>query len=253
MASCASSTWQRAARPGTPSLTSGSMHHSDKVSKQVVAATCYLDESATDGATPTAVVGGLVLDRTNFLRLNTKWNRMLNKFNLHPSIHMKDFGKDGRFGSMPEDVRRRILSRASKIIIDHNIFTIAATLEHADYRNVFPKDFNDKLSQYALCFLACVLGNHKIATHNNYTDPAGFVVDAGTQYSSQIVAAHRELYQNQESGGHSVSLGSLTIADDKRVTALQAADVVCWAVRRQATSYPFNNGFEPVEEILKQK
>src|SRR5947209_7929215 len=99
------------------------MHHSDKVSKQVVAATCYLDESATDGATPTAVVGGLVLDRTNFLRLNTKWNRMLNKFNLHPALHMTDFGKNGRFGSTPASMRRKVFSCAAKIIIDHNIFT----------------------------------------------------------------------------------------------------------------------------------
>jgi hypothetical protein len=34
------------------------------------------------------------------------------------------------------------------------------------------------------------------------------------------------------------------------VSALQAADLVCWAVRRRSARYSFTGGFEPLETIL---
>lgn len=115
------------------------MHHSDKMNRQSIAVTCYLDESATDGSTPIAVVGGLTLNKKNFLRLDKQWNRMIDKFNLHPALHMKDFGSHGRFGKMPIEDRRKILAYATKIIMDCNIFTIAVTVDHAQYRSILPK------------------------------------------------------------------------------------------------------------------
>jgi hypothetical protein len=50
-----------------------------------------------------------------------------------------------------------------------------------------------------------------------------------------------------------MNLGGLTFEDDQSITALQAADLVCWAVRRRATGYPFTNGYEPLLDILRSE
>jgi hypothetical protein len=59
--------------------------------------TCYLDESATDGGTPQAVVGGLQMNESHFLGFDPAWREMLHDFGLEPALHMKDFGPHGRF------------------------------------------------------------------------------------------------------------------------------------------------------------
>jgi hypothetical protein len=46
------------------------MHHSNDPDREALVVTCYLDESATDGSTPTAVVGGLLVNSSHFLGLD---------------------------------------------------------------------------------------------------------------------------------------------------------------------------------------
>lgn len=107
------------------------------------------------------------------------------------------------------------------------------------------------MSQYGLCFVGCVLGNHQIAAANNYEEHVAFVMDDGNCYSSQVQESYAAICRAQEDG-LALNLGSLTFADDKRVTALQASDLVCWAVRRRATNKSFE-GFEPLAAILDQR
>ena len=227
------------------------MHHSTKLNAQAVAVTCYLDESSTDGGA-IAVVGGLALNKSGFIRLNKKWNRMIDKFNLHPAVHMKDFGGHGRFGHLSFRDRLQILNLASQIIIDCNIFTIAVTLSQEQYRSTFPLDSPSRFSQYVLCFIGCVLGNQQIAEKQGYRSPVAFVLDQGNAYAAQVSMAHNEFSKVQKEQGHDMNLGSLTFEDDRRITAIQAADVVCWAARRRAAGFSFSGGFEPLEEILNR-
>ncbi len=225
------------------------MHHSDDPDLQALAVTCYLDESATDRGTPTAVVAGLLINKSHFIGLDKKWNAMLDEFGLRPGFHMKDFGLHGRFADMSPETRRRIFDRVLQIIRDHNICTLAVTLEHAQYRAVFPEDSERAMSQYGLCFIACVIGNHQIAAGNAYAKRVAFVVDSGNPYAEQVRLAHKDITRVQ-ADGHFLNLGSLTFDLDDHITALQAADAVCWAVRRRAAKYPFVDGFEPLEGIL---
>src|SRR5579863_4398485 len=75
------------------------MHHSEDEARQAAFVECYLDESGTDDLSPTAVVGGLVLNRSGFGRLNARWTEVCKAHGL-PSIHMKDFGRHGKHGRL---------------------------------------------------------------------------------------------------------------------------------------------------------
>jgi hypothetical protein len=225
------------------------MHHSDDPDLQALVVSCYLDESATDGSTPIAVVGGLLINSLHFVGLDKKWRAMLDEFSLWPGLHMKDFGRHHRFAHMPPDKCESIFTRAAEIIKEHNICTIAATLEQDRYKALLSRGLRRYASAYGLCFMACVAGSHKIAQAHNYQKRVAFVVDPGNPYAEQVFFMHQALVEAQTDENF-LNLGSLTFDKDDNVTALQAADVVCWAVRRRATGYPFVNGFEPIEKIL---
>jgi hypothetical protein len=216
---------------------------------QALVVSCYLDESATDPSTPTAVVGGLLINSRYFIDLDREWRAMLDEFQLWPGLHMKDFGRHGRLADMPPGRRSAIFTRASEIIKDHNICTLAVTLEHGQYKAVLPLKVKRAMSPYGLCFIACVLGSHLIATEHKYDKRIAFVIDSGNPYAKHVLLAHQALAELQ-TDERFLNLGSLTFDKDDNVTALQAADVVCWAVRRRATGCRFSDGFEPIEGIL---
>ena len=76
------------------------LHHNEDANTRMLALECYLDESATDGGTPKAVVGGILLDRERYALFNDEWEQIITRRSLQPSIHMKDFGRHGRFAKM---------------------------------------------------------------------------------------------------------------------------------------------------------
>jgi hypothetical protein len=97
-----------------------------------------------------------------------------------------------------------------------------------------------------------VVGAHGIAQANKYDKRIAYLVDSGNPYAENVFFAHQELVQVQTPEKY-LNLGSLSFDLDDDVTALQAADVICWAVRRRATGFPFAAGFEPIEAILETK
>jgi hypothetical protein len=226
------------------------MHHSLDPDRKMLAVTCYLDESATDGGTQTAVVGGLLLTANDYVGLNHHWNVMLDDLGLRPALHMKDFGKHGRFASLSAVERNRIFGRATQIIADHRIYSLSATLEHGDYLAAFSNETRDTHSVYELCFIIAAIANGKIARQNHFEEPIAFVVDAGNARADQVLLAHREMQSISKQHGLPSNLGSLTFGDDEIITALQAADVVCWGARRKATHTPFLPGMGSIEELI---
>jgi hypothetical protein len=138
---------------------------------------------------------------------------MLDEFQLRPGLHMKDFGLHGRFGDSSPERRREIFTTATEIIKDHNIATIAVTLNHAQYRAILAPTTKKQFSQYALCFIGCVVGQHQIAEGNNYSKRVAFLIDAGNPYIEHVRAAHQQLLEVQ-SNGYFLNLGSLTIDND---------------------------------------
>jgi len=59
----------------------------------------YLDESATDGSTPIAVVGGLLLDWNRYAWLDMEWERALDSYGIK-ALHMKNIGRRGQSGGV---------------------------------------------------------------------------------------------------------------------------------------------------------
>jgi hypothetical protein len=212
--------------------------------------TCYLDESATDGNTPTAVVGGVLLNSSGVASLDKHWGSMLDEFALRPALHMKDFGLHGRFASMSSQKKHTLFARAVEIIVEHRIYTLSATLDHDDYRNTFSEGTRFEHSAYELCFIATALGNGKAAEYYRYELPIAYIVDAGNPYAEHVVRAHQEMEKLSRESDFPRNVGSLTFGDDEKISALQAADIICWSARRRATSSKFPQGLTLLETLF---
>jgi hypothetical protein len=76
-------------------------NYSDDEQRNISVVECYLDESGTDGQSPTAVVGGLLLRRKERFYLRQEWAKTLAKHGVTPPIHMREFGPHGRFKDLP--------------------------------------------------------------------------------------------------------------------------------------------------------
>jgi len=211
---------------------------------------CYLDESATEGDTPVAVVAGVVLEMDRFAWLDIAWQRAIIKHQAEPYIHMKDFAQHGRFKGWSARARTALFTDLAEIIMEHKRYSIAARLMPSEYNrhfSAFPPD--RKLSIYSMCFLMLAMVQGRYAENSKYKDKIPFLMDDGNKYWAEVKHAHNFL-ANAFQEIYPVHVGSLSFGDDKEVRALQAADVIAWTVRRKISGGAFTNGFEPLLDVL---
>ena len=207
--------------------------------KQMI--TCYLDESGTDSDSPTAVVGGLLLDEPAFFWLDVEWSRILARHSIVPPLHMREFSRGKRLSYARRSDRRLLFTDLVQAVNDNKLFSIAATLTTKQYRSVFGGV--SKLSMYGACFTQVADMSDIAAAKAGYRSPISYVLDEGNSYSSQILDAYAVL-KNQ-----SVDIAEPHFESDHLVSALQAADMVSWSVRRRLVG-AFKDGFEPLSTLF---
>jgi len=210
----------------------------------------YMDDSGeeNDPNTPHAVLGGMLINYSHYLRFEQAWDEMLDRHGMQAPLHMKEFGRDGRFGKMSHCCRRELFEEAVDLIMSHRIAGIAATITSADYRAYMPEEARKVFSIYATCFIVAVVINHKLAL-GRYAQRIPYVLDAGNPNAEHVRIAHKELLLWQKEG-HFFHAGGLYFDDDAEFGTLQAADIIAWATRRRAHGKRFPRGMEPIEALF---
>jgi len=221
------------------------MHHSTDPKRLASVVTLYLDESATDDASPVAVVGGLLLNKSGFDSFNEAFPELLKKHHVPPPLHIKDFWRPkGRLANVSNDTKHALFTDLVPLINECKIYSIAATLTTEKYKRHFGAAFRKEgMGLYGVCFMMCAVINHQLAQHNKYDKRIPFLMDAGNQYAHHVRGAHAEL---QKEHWRYMNVGSLTFDDDKLWSPLQAADVIAWASRVREQTGQFTNGYEPL-------
>ena len=98
------------------------IHNSDALEKQTAAVRIYMDESGTrDPGTPTAVIGGMIINRSHYDHFEPTWFDILQRHKVKPPVHMKEFGPDGKLGWLPEEKRRDLFAELIPLINSHKI------------------------------------------------------------------------------------------------------------------------------------
>jgi hypothetical protein len=212
---------------------------------------CYLDESTIDDGSEVAVVAGLVLEPDRFTWLDIDWQKALARHNM-PVVHMREFGPSGKLKEYPETSLRSLFTDLVAIITEYKRFSIAATLSRAQYLTHFArfaKTHKRVNSIHSTCFLLLAVFQGRQADHDGYGCNINFVLDDFTKNKQEVIGAHRFLVDTFQKE-YPTHVGALDFGDDKKVSALQAADVVAWTVRRIRAGLPLRKGFEPLAGIL---
>lgn len=222
------------------------MHHSDDPDRRAAVVSCYLDESGTDDLSPVAAVGGLLLNKSNFFWFDVEWSKVLAKHNVTPPLHMKTFPRN-----MPEDKRRALFSDVSRVINDHKVVSLTATLSSGQFDVNFSTLFDKKdvIGIYGMCFVLAVVMNHKVAEKYGSQKRIPFLMDIGNNYKHHVLSAYENIVARQKAG-EQWNVGSLAFDTDD-LNVLQAADVISWSARRRLTM-DFPKGFEPLEGIFNE-
>jgi hypothetical protein len=126
-----------------------------------------------------------------------------------------------------------------------DIMTAAATLTADQYRRHFSG--LTKLSMYGACFsnLMTLIGE-ALSIHGPHRWPLSFVLDDGNRYKKHIIEGKPVLSKAYP------RVGGIEFLSDHNVYALQAADVLSWAVRRDLSGGTFGPGFEPLKGLFDE-
>lgn len=226
------------------------LHNSQTSTNETASVRLYLDESGgKDPNTPKAVVGGMLINYSHFVHFEDAWDRMLDAHGLIAPLHMKEFGKNGKFGQISVCRRRGIFSEAAQLINSHKIGSQSSTLTNSEYESLIPKEARDIISPYFMCFNLALMANHKLA-EGTYDKKIPFILDIGNPYANQVRQAHATALTMQKSGEMFLHLGGLYFDDDAEFGTLQAADIIAWGTRRLASGLKLPPGMESIQEIL---
>ena len=228
------------------------MHHSDDPKRQTLAVTCYLDESGTDHQNSQAVVAGLIMHRDYFLFLDAIWDDMLLRHGIKPPLHMKEFGAHGRHGNLNYNDRHALFTDVANLINAHKIVSVAATLRHEQYRNLIHDKMKKHIGVYGVCFMLCSHLCFAKAMYDQYYGELPFILEAGNEHSEHVRRAHLGMMEMKKDKTIWVHSGSLKF-ESKKLSALQAADVIAWGIHRRDSVKGLGKGFQPIANIFNKE
>ncbi|MGD0232397.1 MAG: DUF3800 domain-containing protein [Syntrophorhabdales bacterium] len=227
------------------------LHRSDDPDKKAVVMTCYLDDSGTDNQGPVAVSGGILVNKANFLHFDEKWTFLLDRYKVRDHkdnrrLHMKDFRSTNKHLSRRE--QRALFLGLSDLINSHKYISVAATLTHDQFKTLVHDEIKEHTGMHFFCFLLCAFHVHGQAEYMKFNERIAFLLEHQEEHEEEILRAHGQWIRRQEQ--QELHMGTLGFSDEK-FSALQAADVVAWGVRRQLSGLPFPFEFEPILDILR--
>ena len=190
---------------------------------------CYLDESGTDNDSDVAVVAGVVVNMKYSYWLQQDWLACLAHHDIASPFHMRECGRE-RLRRLRGNTLKQVLSELVPVVNDYKTLSVASTLTSDDYRRSF--DGITEFSMYGASFTEVVMTNGEQSRRDGYNDKIRYCLDDGNIYRSQVEQAHDALLGMEHKSP--LNVGDLRFESDAEYGALQAADLVSWAVRRSS-------------------
>ena len=229
------------------------MHHSDDPKRLSLAVTCYSDDSASHEESEWVVVGGVVMNKPNFIHFNSQWEILLKEFRLD-FLHMTDFIRPyGRYSAMHREMKIALFTSVTKHINDHKTYSISVAVLQKEFKALLSMEVYRKLmGPYALAFLIVIMANCELATITKYGDRIAYLVDKGSSHHhEQLNGAHSLIIEWEKHMGRISKTGAIAFDYDDRVSALQAADVVAWTFHRKQELLEFGDEFSPLLKLFE--
>lgn len=229
------------------------IHHSDDPRRRMLALAQYVDESGGDEHPRVAVMGGPVFARDGFLALTRQWVHTLDVHRVKPPIHMKEFARPhGRLAYLTNEERFSLFSDLVPLINQQKVYSLTVAVNNLTFQTFSPKsEYRGRFGSTALAFLWCLVLNHNIVhDHKDAMDCMAYVL-SDSPNNIQMADCYNFFRSFERKTGNDLT-GSFSLDDPKRLDALQAADMIAWAKRREWLEEPFDNGFGPLADLTRK-
>lgn len=200
----------------------------------------FVDDSGSDGTRAPYILAGFVLPAEKWASFSDDWQTELAREPRIEYFKMAEANeKDGQFAGMPEEFVRCKINDLLAVIDRHEPDGIYSALSWMEYREILkpsmPQGFID--NPYNLLFPAifdAILFYQK--RKNIFPETVDIDFDEQGSAGWFATVCFRFLRQYCEPDVQKMLGRTPTMLDDKKVTPLQAADMLAWNIRREFDS-----------------
>ena len=193
----------------------------------------YFDESGTSGNQGIGMYAGMIADSVLWTRIELRWRRKLQEFGLTHYHAVDCENGTAEFSSLSLGIRQSLTNYFSSLLSEIPGQIIGQLVVHEDWRRVVPSDLkahfgNDPLYLSAAVCMQLVSTWSKEAVQG---EPVAMVFADHDKHSAVLAQIHADLFSHPDWTG----LGSISFLSPQSAVPLQAADLICYEIRRSQT------------------
>lgn len=213
------------------------MHHSDDPERTAFPLICYCDDSASHEYSQHAVIGGFLMGKDAFRSFNAAWLATLRQYGISPPFKVKNLPGSGLYPEM----KLALVSDLVQIVNYHKLYSLSVLVPQDHFKALLSMDvYRRLLSPYTFAFLTAVMVNHMVMEKTFKNTPehhsiVSYLHDVGSPYEEYLKAGHQLMMEWQKHYQSSAHTGAMAVDSDDNVSALQAADMIAWAINRRST------------------
>lgn len=212
----------------------------------------YFDESGTQRGSPIVAVAGFIAPDKQWSRFQAEWEKVLQQEGIS-FFHATDWeNRQGQFKGWDNNRRIAVYKKLIGIIQRRITIPVLTAVNTADYAETklwetvqeeFPKN------PYGFCALTCMQIIAAWADQVKHDGPIAYVFEDGAVHRTELTSSLRSILKD-EVNKRRFRFISLTYADKREFSPLQAADILAYEackdfrnqtvdghVRRQRVSY----------------
>ena len=196
----------------------------------------YFDESGSKD-TPLVTMAGYLSDEHHWNRFEREWARALNEHGAK-YLHMKEYAHcRGEFEGWPEWKRKALMKKLIWTIKSNVKFRVGIVVPCEAYQQIVGSidPNNTRLSPFCHCFQSCMRAISEYCQKHKITDDVALVFDENNESSKHASGFYTSFKQSNAPSRN--QLVSLSFADDKKVTPLQAADLLAYELNKYHRGY----------------
>jgi hypothetical protein len=195
---------------------------------------CFLDES---GNSETFVMGCAFSSDRKWLRLDKEWKRVLAEYRI-PYFHMRELvARRGPFTGWSDHKADSLIKKLVWIFTTYVGMWIGTTISVRDYNAIIETDRRKKRRNvYFHAFQTCLSAVMLYCERKSLKEKVGFIFDSGSM-STAHAAGYFGAFKLLEEMANREQVGALLFEDDKKNSALQAADLLAYEVHKHSGGF----------------
>ena len=190
----------------------------------------YFDESGTERNHEIALYAGMVADSVMWSRIEQRWGAKLDQYGLSHYHAVDCENGEGEFSGMSRGIRDSLTNYFSALISEIPGQMIGQVVNHDDWERLVPNHMKAHFGDNPL-YLSAVVSMQMTSIWSRACvdgEPVALVFATHQKHDQVLADIHANLWRHPDWRG----LGSISFVKPQRSIPLQAADLICYEIRR---------------------